>query len=147
MQAPSDNGTAPSNGPMIPVFQQSYLASYILPLNIRSRNISTVFWTESFAPLVVNTTQKVYFYNYFGEPSEALTERSYLYPFLGSVNVTTVQVNGKNTTTNTTVLVSNYYGTGSFLFTTKSLNITASTSVKSPDNNLTLTQPASLMSL
>lgn len=62
----------PANGYYPTDCQGVLQASYIVPLRIRSTTVTTILWTDSFAPLVVNTTQKVYFYSYFGELDVAL---------------------------------------------------------------------------
>jgi hypothetical protein len=86
--------------------------------------------------LVLNTTQKVYFYNYFGEPDEALTQKSYLYPYTGNLTLVTnvTSTAGVVSTVSRVTVAQSYQGVGSFNLTVRPGNFVYYLEFKSPDN-------------
>jgi len=117
----------------------TFKSSFEVPLKIRSTNITTFFWTESSSAILTNVTHKVYYYSYFGEPDEAFSQRSYLYPFVTnySLVINTTSFANLNTTIRT---INNpvYSGVGSFNLSTRAGRVNAYLEFKHPDTGLTI---------
>ena len=59
--------------------QGTYVKTTI-PINIRVFDIQVAFWTDSYAPKVFNTTQKVYMYAYYGARNDFPSQAAFNYP-------------------------------------------------------------------
>ena len=117
----------------------TFTSSFEVPLRIRSTNITTFFWTESSSAILTNVTHKVYYYSYFGEPEEAFSQRSYLYPFATnySLVINTTSFANLNTSIRT---INNpvYSGVGSFNLSTRAGRVNAYLEFRHPDTGLTI---------
>lgn len=117
----------------------TFTSSFEVPLRIRSTNITTFFWTESSSAILTNVTHKVYYYSYFGEPEEAFSQRSYLYPFATnySLVINTTSFANLNTSIRT-INAPVYSGVGAFNLSTRAGRVLAYLEFKHPDTGLTI---------